>query len=94
MTSAAQAIGHTAGALGAGRRRKGDDIDPAVGLELIARLGRRLDQGACWLGSTPARRADARAAERRLHEALTWSGDEQHEPPLVYDVVEPPLPVR
>ena len=37
---------------------------------------------------------DFQAAERRLRQALKWSEHEQREPPLVYDVVQPPLKVR
>jgi len=89
-----EAVGHTAGALGAGRQRKDDTIDPAVGLELISRLGHRLDKGDLLARIHARSQADAETAERRLQQALTWSQHEQPEPPLVYDFVQPPPKVR
>jgi len=89
-----EAVGHTAGALGAGRRRKDEEIDPAVGLELISKLGHRVDEGDLLARIYARSEADAETAEQRLQQALTWSADEQPEPPLVYDVVPPALKVR
>lgn len=57
------ALGLAAMALGAGRRLVTDVIDPAVGLELHARVGDRVERGAP-LATVHARSdADARAAE-------------------------------
>ena len=89
-----EAVGHTAGALGAGRRRKDEEIDPAVGLELISKLGHRVDEGDLLARIYARSEADAETAEQRLQQALTWSADEQPEPPLVYDVMPPALKVR
>ena len=89
-----EAVGHTAGALGAGRRRKDDTIDPAVGLELISKLGHQFDQDDLLARIYARSEGDAEAAERRLRQALTWSQHEQREPPLVHDFVQPPLKVR
>jgi thymidine phosphorylase len=88
-----EAVGNTAGALGAGRRRKDDTIDAAVGLELISKLGHRFDEGDLLARIYARSEADAEAAERRLQQALKWSEHEQREPPLVYDVVQPALKV-
>jgi pyrimidine-nucleoside phosphorylase len=41
----ARAVGELAGALGAGRARKSDDVDPAVGLELLVEVGDRVTRG-------------------------------------------------
>ncbi|MFL6104283.1 MAG: thymidine phosphorylase, partial [Actinomycetes bacterium] len=41
----AEAVGRVAAALGAGRQRKDDDIDPAVAVELSAKLGDRVEAG-------------------------------------------------
>jgi len=61
---ACRRLGEIAGALGAGRQRAGDRIDPAVGLEVHVRLGDRVDaDGQCE--GRPAVRihaADAAAA--------------------------------
>ena len=42
----AEAIGRAAAALGAGRVRKGDPIDPAVGIVCTPKIGDRLEVGA------------------------------------------------
>ncbi len=42
---AARQVGLAAVELGAGRRRMGEDVDPAVGLELLARPGTRVEEG-------------------------------------------------
>ena len=57
----AEAIGLASGALGAGRQRKGDPVDPAVGIVFTPKIGDRLDRGR------PDRRgacADARRCRR------------------------------
>ncbi len=63
---ACRRLGEIAGALGAGRERVADTIDPAVGLEVSVRLGDEVDaHGSC--GGRPAVRihaADEAAAER------------------------------
>jgi pyrimidine-nucleoside phosphorylase len=41
----AEALGRTAAALGAGRARKEDAIDPAVGIEFFPKIGDRIDEG-------------------------------------------------
>ena len=47
------AIGNAARALGAGRMRKGDPIDPAVGLVMKARLGGLCRKGPALVGRAP-----------------------------------------
>ncbi len=42
----AMQIGLLAGAMGAGRMRVDDEIDPAVGIELVAKVGERVSKGA------------------------------------------------
>ena len=41
----AEAVGRVAAALGAGRQRKDDKIDPAVAVELSAKLGDQVERG-------------------------------------------------
>jgi len=55
----ARVIGMTAVALGAGRARKGDPIDPAVGVVVHAKVGDRLSAGAplCTVHASDPRRA-------------------------------------
>jgi pyrimidine-nucleoside phosphorylase len=80
----AEAVGRTAVALGAGRRRKGDQIDPSVGIVLRAKVGDRLEQGAP-IGEIHARDEKfAQAAATAVNAALTVSDARPERPPLVY----------
>jgi pyrimidine-nucleoside phosphorylase len=80
----AEAIGRAAVELGAGRRTKGDPVDPAVGIVLRPKIG-DLIEAAEEIGLVHARdeAAAARAGERVLA-ALTLSEGTVEPPPLVY----------
>jgi pyrimidine-nucleoside phosphorylase len=80
----AEAVGRAAIGLGAGRRKKGDPIDPAVGLTLRAKVGDRIDAGA-EIGEVHARDEEAasRAAEEVLG-AMSISDEAAEPPPLVH----------
>ena len=80
----AEALGRASGDLGAGRRRKGDPIDPAVGIVFRPKIGDRLASGQ-ELGEIHARTQDA--AERCLsaiRAAITIGEGPVEAPPLVY----------
>jgi pyrimidine-nucleoside phosphorylase len=80
----AEAVGRTAVALGAGRRRKGDPIDPSVGIVLRAKVGDRLEEGKP-IGEVHARDEKfAAAAAASVNAALTVSDARPERPPLVY----------
>jgi pyrimidine-nucleoside phosphorylase len=80
----AEALGRASGDLGAGRTRKGDAIDPAVGIVFRPKVGDRVEAGQ-ELGAVHARtRDDADAALRRVARALDWSEAPVEAPPLVY----------
>ncbi|HYZ10684.1 MAG TPA: thymidine phosphorylase [Actinomycetota bacterium] len=80
----AEAVGRTAVALGAGRRRKGDPIDPAVGIVLRAKVGDRLEEGKP-IGEIHARDEKfAAAATAAVNAALKASDSRPERPPLVY----------
>ncbi len=80
----AEAIGRAAVALGAGRRRKGDPIDPAVGIVFQAKVGDRLEAGKP-IGEVHARDEKiAAAATTAVNTALTVSDSRPQGPPLVY----------
>src|SRR5919107_48686 len=69
----AEAVGRVAAALGAGRQRKDDDVDPAVAVELSAKLGDRVEGGQP-IGRILARdEGAARSAADGLLAALNWS---------------------
>jgi pyrimidine-nucleoside phosphorylase len=83
----AEAVGRVAAALGAGRHRKEHDIDPAVAVELTAKLGDRVE-GGLPIGRILARdEAAARSAADGLLAALHWSDQPVKAPPLVHEVV-------
>jgi pyrimidine-nucleoside phosphorylase len=81
----AEEIGRASGGLGAGRKRKGEPIDPAVGIVFEPKVGDRVTVGQT-LGSVHARdEAAAMACAERLLGALKWSETAVEPPPLVYD---------
>jgi pyrimidine-nucleoside phosphorylase len=80
----AEALGRASADLGAGRRKKGDPIDPAVGIVFRPKVGDAVGSGQ-ELGSIHARTEDdAEACRRRVAEALAWSDDAVEPPPLVF----------
>ncbi len=84
------AIGRAAASLGAGRERLEDEIDPAVGVEMLVHLGDALRAGEPVI-RVLAR--DAAAAERAgviVLDALTVAPERVDPPPLVHHVIEPP----
>jgi pyrimidine-nucleoside phosphorylase len=79
----AEGVGRAALALGAGRARKEDAVDPGAGIVLAAKIGSRLERGdllATLHASDPARLDEA---EARLVAAV-FLGEEQPEPPTLF----------
>jgi thymidine phosphorylase len=80
----AEALGRASGDLGAGRKRKGDPIDPAVGIVFRPKVGDAIDVGQ-EVGAIHARdESAADACADRVIAALTLSADAVEPPPLVY----------
>jgi thymidine phosphorylase len=80
----AEEVGLASVALGAGRLRKGDPIDPAVGIVFRPKIGDRLDAGA-ELGEVHARdRYAAARASARVLAAIDVGEDPVEPPPLVH----------
>ena len=76
----ARAVGELSSRLGAGRSRKEDDVDPAVGVDLRAEVGLRVEAGTP-LGVVHARTAeDAGMAEARLREIVRMGPAETQSP--------------
>ncbi|MGI8575932.1 MAG: thymidine phosphorylase [Egibacteraceae bacterium] len=82
----ARAIGELAAQLGAGRARKGDEVDPAVGIELAVEVGDELDAGD-RLAVVHARDDDA--AERAVHrlQEIIELGEPVETPEVILDRV-------
>jgi pyrimidine-nucleoside phosphorylase len=80
----AEAIGRAAAALGAGRFRKGDPIDPAVGIVCTPKIGDRLERGSP-VGAVHARTTQAaREAATAVLAAFTLTDGPVAPPPLVH----------
>jgi len=80
----AEAIGRAGVMLGAGRLRKGDPIDPAVGIVFRSKVGDRVARGEP-MGEVHAQDEDAAAkAADRVRAALTFTQSEVEPPPLLY----------
>jgi pyrimidine-nucleoside phosphorylase len=80
----ADQIGLASSALGAGRIRKGDPIDPSVGIVMRPKVGDRLETGD-RIGEIHARDESAAAgAARRVLAALTLADGPVEPRPLVY----------
>jgi pyrimidine-nucleoside phosphorylase len=82
-----QQLGRTVAGLGGGRRRKEDRIDPAVGLELQARIGDRLAAGDPLLIIHAASDADAERAARELAPAFEIADTPPDVPSLVAETI-------
>jgi pyrimidine-nucleoside phosphorylase len=80
----AEEIGLASGALGAGRVRKGDAVDPAVGIVVRSKIGDALVAGES-IGEVHARdEASAAEAARRVLGALAIAEGPVEAPPLVH----------
>ena len=85
----AEAIGMASSALGAGRVRKGEQIDPAVGIVFRPKIGDRIDVREP-LGEIHARSRDAaEEASARTLAALTVGEAPVEPPPLIHDWFPP-----
>jgi len=83
----ARVIGMTAVALGAGRARKGDPIDPSVGIVLHAKVGDRLSAGAPLCSVHAPDVARARAAVEQVTPAFKLSSRAVPPLPLFYRTI-------
>ena len=83
----AAAIGMAVVDLGGGREKKGDTIDPAVGVIMHVRVGDRMESGQllCDIhANDPARLAQAQA---RLQQAFTVGPQPVTPPPLIHETL-------
>ncbi len=84
----AREVGETAVELGAGRARKGDTIDLAVGILVQQKVGNHVEEGDV-LFTIHANLAEKVApAAQRLVEACAWSEKPCQPLPLIYDVIK------
>ena len=74
-------VGRAALALGAGREKKGDTVDPGVGVEVLVKTGDEVEEGqpvACVYGSRGAERA-----EDLILSSLKVSDEPVRRPPVI-----------
>ena len=83
----AEEVGAVSVALGAGRQRKGDPIDPSVGVVLGPKVGAPVEVGERLFTVHARNEGDAKEAAQRLLAAYTWADGPVPAPPLVYDVI-------
>jgi pyrimidine-nucleoside phosphorylase len=83
----ARIVGETACTLGAGRAKKSDEIDHAVGIEVLHKVGEYVekDQPVFVVHANDGTRLTA--AKERLLTALGWSDDPVEPLPLFYAVI-------
>ena len=79
----AERVGRATVRMGAGRQRKGDPIDPRVGLVLQAKVGDRLTRGQPLLEIYATSAEDADAVRADLLGAYTWSKKQPVVQPLL-----------
>jgi pyrimidine-nucleoside phosphorylase len=82
------AIGRAAAALGAGRERIEDEIDPAVGIEVCVQVGDELRRGRPVARILARTDPDAERAAGRVREALTIADGPVAPPPLIHHVID------
>ena len=80
-------LGYTALELGAGRKVKTDEIDPAVGFVMDVRLGDYVKAGDSLATLYLNKRELASQAIERMQQAITLSSEKPALPPLVYAAV-------
>ena len=83
----AEAIGRAAAHVGAGRQRKEDEIDLAVGVDFVAKIGDELEADTLVARVLANEEAAAQAAGREVLEALTWSNEDVPAPALIHAVI-------
>ncbi|MCO6452442.1 MAG: thymidine phosphorylase [Caldilineales bacterium] len=79
----ARTFGEVTVELGGGRARKEDDIDPAVGVVLAAKIGDRVERGQPLCEIHTQDDFSAQQAAARLLAAYEWSDEPVQSPPLI-----------
>ncbi len=80
----AEAIGAAAAAVGAGRRRKEDEIDLAVGIDFVVDIGDEVEPGTRVATVLARDQGAAETASAAVLAALTWSHERVSAPPLIH----------
>jgi pyrimidine-nucleoside phosphorylase len=84
----ARDVGETAVVLGAGRERKGEPIDHAVGIIVHGKVGDRIEEGQPLFTIHANDPQKLTQAKERLLASLLWSSEPCQPLPLFYDVIQ------
>ena len=84
----AASVGRAAVALGAGREKKGDPVDHAVGVVLGSKVGEYVSEGDPLLWVHGNARGKLDEACTQLLKAYQWSPTPVQPPPLIYEVLD------
>jgi pyrimidine-nucleoside phosphorylase len=90
----AEQVGRASVHLGAGRARKGEAIDPAVGFVLQAKVGDRVEDGQPLVEIHARSQGAAASIREQLLAAYTWSDDPVAAPSLLLGMVARTTPLR
>jgi pyrimidine-nucleoside phosphorylase len=83
----AREVGLAAVVLGAGRERKGEPIDHAVGIVLEAKVGDQVTAGDTLFTVHASDKERCDQARERILQAYSWAEADVARPPLVYEVI-------
>lgn len=83
----ARTVGETAVLLGAGRMKKGDPIDLAVGISVMVKVGQKVNAGQPLFMIHARREEDLAEAEKQLRSAVSISSQPVQPLPLFYGQV-------
>ena len=83
----ARTVGETAVDLGAGRAKKTDSIDLAVGILVHKKVGEQVKKDDILFTILSNNSEKAEAAENRLRECISWSEAPCDQLPLFYGVI-------
>ena len=84
----AQNVGETAVLLGAGRERKGEPIDHAVGIEILHNVGDQVSEGEALFVIHANDETKLKAARQQLLDAHSFSDEPVDRLPLFYGVIK------
>ncbi len=84
----ARTVGETAVILGAGRKKKGDAIDPAVGISVLVKVGDAIESGQPIFIIHARHEADVEEAKRALLEAVKIVDEPVSPLPLFYGLID------
>ena len=84
----ARTIGETAVVLGAGRKMKGEEIDPAVGIQVLVKVGEPVESGQPLFVIHARDENSMKAARSSLRDAVEIVAEEVDPLPLFYGLVD------